>query len=607
MNQNRQSILQVFSMIFIFFAGLFLLIFLFVFPYGEFIEAIKGPDDIREINIADINDDKIYYFDHLKIIGTYAKVVNSSRIYYVGVFQDGEGKNWFISVDPQLDNEIKEELDTFFDDAENGLDEYDLSAYFSLISLDTLKTRYRTGFSIGSSECQFQWDENDNRLTLTDALENIDTFFQDACDIYGLFYSADALYFNADYITSGEMHTLSNFFSVNHETMIMGSVSFAILTLCIVFLIFSKKQNFAYIYDNHQGVYSQNKADRKSRDLNSKKWKAFRRGKSKSSPNSSFSGWPNNKKSVSPALVLAEGLFERFNEKGLTKYLTVDYSGPDYTSFHLYSVDGKIVFSQDAHRELNLILVSIMKHLDLPPFVNLIIQDDSGTIIKGPTDAGSYTNRAQERTITVKIKEYFQPSNIVAILCHECTHFFMEYHELNVADKQINEQRTDVVANLIGFNKIMSYGYRPIITTQVNGNTQRTTTHKIGYISDLDCVEIGRFLENCRVEIKSRQAAAQKYDDLKLQCEQLLETAKTFAHQLEAIDIYNVKTSTPDQILKIQQVLLEKESINIDAEIQRHEQFMNNCTEISQFEREKTALDQLCMTFLSWLNVLQGQ
>lgn len=140
MNQNRQGILQVFSIIFLWFAGLFFLIFLLVFPYGEFIEAIKGPDDIKEINIADINDDKIYYFDHLSIIGTYAKVVDSPRTYYIGIFQDGEGKNWFISVDPQLDNEIKEELDAFFDDPENDLSEYDLSAYFSLVSLNTLNT-----------------------------------------------------------------------------------------------------------------------------------------------------------------------------------------------------------------------------------------------------------------------------------------------------------------------------------------------------------------------------------------------------------------------------------------------------------------------------------
>ena len=580
--------------------GFFFVFSLLTFPYGKLKEAVKGPEDIKSISITDIHDDKVYYFDHLVIIGSYAKVVDSPRAYYIGMFQDGEGKQWFISVDPQIETEIKEELEAFFDDPGNILNEYDLSGCFSLVSLNSLKTRYRAGLSIDLNQYHPSLDEDSNGFAMTAAVENIDTFFQDACDIYKLFYSAEALYYNADYITTGEYHTLSKFCFDYGGNLIVVCVSFTLLVVCIILLLSSKSRKCKYSDGHYQGAYSQNKANRKSGVPNSKRCRPFRRKNNKTSPNSCFNDWPNNKKAASPAIALADDLFHEFCEKGLTQYLTVDYCGPDHTSFHLYSMNGKIVFSQDAHRELHLIYVNIMKHLNLPPFVNLIIQDDSGTIIDDKS-------KAQERSITVKIKEYFQPSNIVAILCHECAHYFMEYHGLNMEDKHINEPRTDVVANLIGFNKIMSYGYRPIVTEQINGNIRTTTTHKIGYISDTDCVEIGKFLKVHRGEIKSIQAAAQKNGELKSQCRKLLETAKIFAQQLESIDFNTVNSSTYEHTVKIQQVLLEKESINIETEIQKHEQSINKCTDTMQLEREKAALDQLCMTFLTWLKELQDQ
>ena len=60
--------------------------------------------------------------------------------------------------------------------------------------------------------------------------------------------------------------------------------------------------------------------------------------------------------------------------------------------------------------------------------------------------------------------------NMMAILCHECTHFFMEHYQLNVTDTELNEARTDTMAMLIGFRRQIISGYEETIEQRREGN-----------------------------------------------------------------------------------------------------------------------------------------
>lgn len=82
----------------------------------------------------------------------------------------------------------------------------------------------------------------------------------------------------------------------------------------------------------------------------------------------------------------------------------------------------------------------------------------------------------------------------MAILCHECTHFFMQYNNLNWNDTELNERRTDIIACLIGFSKALSSGYeeREIINYKLGYNEIRHVM--IGYISDKECKDLVDYL-----------------------------------------------------------------------------------------------------------------
>ena len=309
----------------------------------------------------------------------------------------------------------------------------------------------------------------------------------------------------------------------------------------------------------------------------------------------------NNKKfslddDITPILSIAEGVVTVLEQKHLEKFLMRDYVISVFLSFG--DLSGRV--KNISEEKLNIILTDILNFLELPVFVRLEIKYNSDK-----STAGTYHNNNYERKIIINMEDYYSPSNVIAILCHECTHYFMEYHKLNWNDTELNEQRTDVVANLIGFNKIMLEGYREINSVKTSWNTKTTTTHKIGYISTQDCYDLKNFLELSRNEILQKQQVNKILQEIKNEIQHHIRTAKILYQQLEFIDIKKINISNPEKILKIQEILTQKENRNINHEILKYEEAMTKISNISQANKQKQSIYNLCSELISWITTLQ--
>ncbi|MBQ7217005.1 MAG: hypothetical protein IJS39_13595 [Synergistaceae bacterium] len=173
-------------------------------------------------------------------------------------------------------------------------------------------------------------------------------------------------------------------------------------------------------------------------------------------PSENVSAWTEDDE-YSPAISIAEGFCNMLEKRGFERFLMRDFTTSTFLSY------GDFADRDITRRKLQALLLDILRFLELPDVIALVIEyvAYSGT---QTSQAGTYSRTPHLRTITLKIRDYYGPNNAVAILCHECTHYFMEYNRLNWNDTDLNEQRTDIAANMIGFNRIMTEGYKGIDT-----------------------------------------------------------------------------------------------------------------------------------------------
>ena len=300
-----------------------------------------------------------------------------------------------------------------------------------------------------------------------------------------------------------------------------------------------------------------------------------------------------------PTLSIAAGFCELMMKKGLDRFLMRDYSSP------LVLSHSDLKDKETAQRKLFDILLDIMRFLELPDLVRLNVECNNGND-EGSENAGHYNNSANGRIITVKIKPFYKHDNVLAILCHEVTHYFMEHNRLNWNDTELNENRTDVVANLIGFNRIMIAGYREIRNTVYSWDSRTIERHKIGYITESDCRDLGELLRNCRKIIRKKHEDEEQFSRMRQKTEQYLETAKTLSLHLSYIDPRNLKACTPERLREIQSVLMQKEVRDISGEILRIESSLRNISDVSKMSLLHQEVSKLCGDLSSWLAILNG-
>ena len=302
------------------------------------------------------------------------------------------------------------------------------------------------------------------------------------------------------------------------------------------------------------------------------------------------------------ALIIAEAEAELLDKKGFYKLLASDYCSPvELTKWNLRNID-------KTRDKLLSILFSITEYLSLPAHVDLFIEYDDGQKTFGSTQAGTFRSTYAKKEIHLRIHKNYKPSNILAILCHECTHYFMEYNHLNWQDTKLNEVRTDVTANLIGFNRIMEKGYRPIVTIDDYGSGHQIShTQKVGYITAESCAEIGRFLQQYR---KKKAQAAE--DALLLEAEEehlaaSIKSAKDLIFQLKSMDLLNLSVQSQEGILRVQQALMEYESRDIDREISDCAAFLDSGKDLQQLQKAGKAIEKICTDMLNWISAFQSE
>lgn len=304
-------------------------------------------------------------------------------------------------------------------------------------------------------------------------------------------------------------------------------------------------------------------------------------------------------------VVYSGAMCELLIKKGLGHFLLADFS-PKYSL-----LQDKHFNKTKARNILGSIMIDIFKHLELPPFVELIIIDENDNEIFNNADrVGQFSSTHQKKKIIIKTKKQYSIINIVAILCHECTHYFMEYNGLNWDDVHLNEKRTDIMANLIGFSEVMIKGYRVISTERVYGNIRNTITHRIGYITDSECAEVRQYLLWKRYILEKQKKDNAELLNVKVALSKHIEVAKTLYEQISSIDLRSKcglqNISNPMQLAKLQKVLLEYENRDIENELLRYQVVLTSNIGMEKTIKANESAMKLCADILCWISAFQS-
>lgn len=310
-----------------------------------------------------------------------------------------------------------------------------------------------------------------------------------------------------------------------------------------------------------------------------------------------------------PVIVMAKGIYKALLDKGLEGFLLSSFC----VKTELTSEDFR---NRDVREEkINQVACEISQYLKLPAIGPIYISFDKERNTSSPygktsSTVGEYRNNSNSRHISLNIGSGFTPENVLAILCHEYTHYFMEFHSLNWTDTELNEQRTDVMANMIGFNRIMIAGYAGVSVIvderqQDFVNYQKVNSRRIGYISEDDCKVIGKHLMVFATQIKDLHETRNRLVENRTALNRQIVAAKALLLQLSAIDVKNQRITDTSKISEIQKCLYEYESRSIEAEISHYTEICES-NDLVRIEQAIHDIDTLCVEMLHWCSVFQG-
>ena len=156
--------------------------------------------------------------------------------------------------------------------------------------------------------------------------------------------------------------------------------------------------------------------------------------------------------------------------------------GPAYRTLALTEEDREFMalhgYDEAAVRRL---ISRIMIHLGAP-FTEFRVVITDGTDSKS---AGTYRYDPLCPTIGLQLRPYYSAEQIIAIVCHECTHHFLNVKKLKGASDRGNELLTDYAAVYTGMGPLLRTGYRN--SADLYAKTEHPT--QLGYISAEDIDE----------------------------------------------------------------------------------------------------------------------
>ncbi|MCI7792458.1 MAG: hypothetical protein MR531_17100, partial [Lachnospiraceae bacterium] len=129
---------------------------------------------------------------------------------------------------------------------------------------------------------------------------------------------------------------------------------------------------------------------------------------------------------------------------------------------------------------LTALAVDMLKHCGYKPAALYV-----RTAEKDPNDhiAGQYSINQNSSTIEIRIHPSITEKEILAILIHECMHFFLRCRGISMMYTQENEYLTDIAAVYMGFYEYMRNGYG-----------------KVGYLNPHELTYINRLIDRMQDE-----------------------------------------------------------------------------------------------------------
>jgi hypothetical protein len=122
------------------------------------------------------------------------------------------------------------------------------------------------------------------------------------------------------------------------------------------------------------------------------------------------------------------------------------------------------------------------------------------------TSAGRYVRSGfSHNKIHITLKPEYSLYEIVAIVCHECTHHFLFSRNIRIEPEDENEKLTDIAAVYLGFGKYLSYGYKPterIVGEKIEGGV-RTIQKEISHLGYIDLAQI-KYLQKRTDKLRKR-------------------------------------------------------------------------------------------------------
>ena len=153
--------------------------------------------------------------------------------------------------------------------------------------------------------------------------------------------------------------------------------------------------------------------------------------------------------------------------------------GAPYQPFQLSDHDKQYLEERNYNPEaIYHLVVLYMLHLKASfTMFNVKVKDGSAS-----ETAGQYFQSMGLPTIEVLVKPYYTGDQVIAIVCHECMHHFLQEKKVRGKTEMANEKLTDYACVYTGFGELLKKGY---IKTTATYNGQQIE-NKVGYISAND-------------------------------------------------------------------------------------------------------------------------
>jgi len=156
------------------------------------------------------------------------------------------------------------------------------------------------------------------------------------------------------------------------------------------------------------------------------------------------------------------------------------------------------------HGSVSFVTGLALGHLGLDPkrYTVKVTYDAFGTGGK----AGTYSSNGFQKTINIILQNNLEVEQVLATVCHECTHAYLFDRNIRLEPEIENERLTDCAAIMLGFGKVIRTGYQQYMHS-AGINTH--VTSKVGY---LDMGEIGYVISERDNILLQKELDAQKKD-----------------------------------------------------------------------------------------------